>query len=38
MAGCATPTSSAGHALAGATADPKLTFHPDYQAGADQYP
>src|SRR5205085_9296212 len=34
MAGCATPTSSAGHAPAGATADPKLTFKPDHQAGA----
>jgi hypothetical protein len=34
LAGCATPTSSAGHA--GATANPKLTFHLDHSAGADQ--
>ena len=27
------PTSSAGHAPAGAKADAKLTFHPDHQAG-----
>ncbi len=33
-AGCATPTSSAGHA--GATAKLKLTFHLDHSAGADQ--
>src|SRR5262245_65574724 len=33
LAGCATPTSSAGHA--GATANPKLTFHLDHSAGAD---
>jgi hypothetical protein len=36
MAGCATPTSSAGHALAGAETHPKLTFKPDHQTGADQ--
>jgi hypothetical protein len=30
MAGCAIPTSSAGHAHAGAKANPKLTFNPDY--------
>src|SRR5213082_1531770 len=35
MAGCAIPTSSAGHAPAGAKANPKLTFKPDHQAGAD---
>src|SRR6266851_3702285 len=33
MAGCATPTSSAGHALAGTRATPKLTSHPDHAAG-----
>src|SRR5262249_44355808 len=33
-AGCATPIGSAGHA--GATANPKLTFHLDHSAGADQ--
>ena len=33
VAGCATPTGSAGHA--GATANLKLTFHPDHSAGAD---
>ena len=33
MAGCATPTGSAGHA--GATANLKLTFHLDHSAGAD---
>jgi len=36
MAGCATPTSSAGHASAAAKTGPKLTFKPDHQAGADQ--
>src|SRR5437588_8493208 len=36
MAGCATPTSSAGHAPAGATANAKLTFKSDHQAGAGQ--
>src|SRR5437660_4445913 len=36
VAGCATPTGSAGHA--GATANLKLTFHPDHSAGADQLP
>ena len=36
MAGCATPTSSAGHAPAGAKANPKLTFKPDHPAGAGQ--
>jgi transposase InsO family protein len=34
VAGCTTPTGSAGHA--GATANLKLTFHPDHSAGADQ--
>src|SRR5262249_18736456 len=34
VAGCATPTGSAGHA--GATANLKLTFHLDHSAGADQ--
>src|SRR5262249_42234227 len=34
VAGCATPTGSVGHA--GATANPKLTFHLDHSAGADQ--
>src|SRR5215475_16043402 len=33
VAGCATPTGSAGHA--GATANLKLTFHLDHLAGAD---
>src|SRR5262249_52993233 len=32
VAGCATPTGSAGHA--GATANLKLTFHLDHSAGA----
>ena len=32
VAGCATPTDSAGHA--GATANPKLTFHLDHSVGA----
>src|SRR5439155_13947355 len=36
MAGCAIPTSSAGHAPAGAKADPKLTFDPDHLVGAVQ--
>src|SRR6516164_3870326 len=35
VAGCATPTGSAGHA--GATANLKLTFHLDHSAGADHY-
>src|ERR1700733_5295362 len=35
MASCATPTSSAGHAQAGARPGPKLTFHPDHLPGAD---
>jgi hypothetical protein len=35
VAGCATPTSSAGHA--GATANLKLTFHLDHSAGADHF-
>ena len=35
MAGCAIPTRSAGHAPAGAAANPKLTFQPDHPAGAD---
>ena len=34
VAGCATPTGSADHA--GATANLKLTFHPDHSVGADQ--
>jgi hypothetical protein len=34
VAGCATPTGSAGHA--GATANLKLTFHLDHSAEADQ--
>src|SRR5262249_4986051 len=34
VAGCATPTGSAGHA--GATANLKLIFHLDHSAGADQ--
>src|SRR5436190_13467727 len=34
MAGCAIPTSSAGHAPAGAKTDPKLTFDPDHLVGA----
>src|SRR5438067_2264383 len=38
MAGCATPTRSAGHAPAGATADTKLTFQPDHPVGAGHYP
>jgi hypothetical protein len=38
IAGCATPTSSAGHAPAGATANPKLTFKPDYHSGPGQAP
>src|SRR6516164_1168921 len=36
VAGCATPTGSAGHA--GATANLELTFHLDHSAGADQPP
>src|SRR6266404_6144542 len=36
VAGCATPTGSAGHA--GATANHKLTFHLDHSAGADHVP
>jgi hypothetical protein len=36
VAGCATPTGSAGHA--GATANLKLTFHLDHSAGADNGP
>src|SRR5437016_181619 len=36
MAGCATPTNSAGHAPAGAATNPKLTSKLDHQAGADQ--
>src|SRR5690348_16044342 len=35
-AGCATPTRSAGHAPAGAAADPKLTFQADHSVGAGQ--
>src|SRR5437762_4500059 len=37
MAGCAIPTSSAGHAPAGAKTDPKLTFDPDHLVGAGHY-
>src|SRR5206468_9863415 len=37
MAGCAIPTSSAGHALAGAKADPKLTLDPDHLVGAGHH-
>ena len=33
MAGCATPTSSAGHAPAGAKTNPKLTFQSDHLVG-----
>jgi hypothetical protein len=36
MAGCATPTSSAGHAPAGAKTNPKLTFQSDHLLGAGQ--
>src|SRR6185369_4242461 len=36
MAGYATPTRSAGHAPAGAAADPKLTFQADHSVGAGQ--
>jgi len=36
MAGCATAANSAGHAQAGTRTGPKLTFHPDHQAGAGQ--
>ena len=35
VAGCATSTSSAGHAPAGAETDLKLTFHLDHSVGAD---
>src|SRR4051794_10690510 len=38
MAGCAIPTSSAGHAPAGAKTDPKLTFDPDHLVGAGHLP
>jgi hypothetical protein len=34
VAGCATSTGFAGHA--GATANLKLTFHPDHSVGANQ--
>jgi hypothetical protein len=37
MAVCATPTSSAGHALAGAKTNPKLTFLVDYLSGAGHF-
>ena len=36
MAGCATPTSSAGHADAGTQTNPELTCKPDHPMGADQ--
>ena len=35
MAGCETPTISAGHAPGGAQADHELTFNPDHPMGAD---
>src|ERR671911_2658440 len=35
MAGCATPTGSAGHAPGGAQTDHELTFKPDHPRGAD---
>src|SRR5438105_5219973 len=35
VAGCATPSGSAGHA--GETANLELTFHLDHSAGADHY-
>ena len=35
VAGCATPTGSAGHASAGAETVPKLTFQLDHSMGAD---
>ena len=35
VAGCATPSGSAGHAVE--TANLKLTFHLDHSAGADQF-
>lgn len=38
MAGCATPTSSAGHATAGLRTLPKLTLQPDHLVGAGQIP
>ena len=38
MAGCETPTISAGHAPGGAQADHELTFNPDHPMGADQVP
>ncbi len=36
LAGCATPTGSAGHAPGGATPDHELTSPPDHPTGADQ--
>ena len=36
MAGCATPTSSAGHVAAGAKTNPNLTFLADHSVGAGQ--
>jgi hypothetical protein len=36
MAGCAIPPSCAGHAPAGLSATPKLTFQADHPVGADQ--
>jgi hypothetical protein len=36
MAGCASPTNSAGHAPTGATTNPKLPSQPDHPTGADQ--
>jgi hypothetical protein len=35
IAGCATPTRSAGHALGSAQTDRELTFNPDHPTGAD---
>ena len=35
MAGCATPTSSAGHATYGAPINPELTSNPAHSSGAD---
>src|SRR5918912_2447088 len=37
MAGCATATGFVGHAPAGGTANPKLTFQADHSVGAGQF-
>jgi hypothetical protein len=37
VAGRCAEAGSAGHAPAGATANSKLTFHPDHSVGADQH-